>query len=838
MADEVEDWLRPLVTPARPTADDPAPARFSPHLLVGSAQHALGVDALLALGVTAVLNLAPRACVDVSERYAANSLEYVEIDAEDEPGYGLLDLHLEAATAFLSRVRAADGLALVHCFAGVKYAHTASLTPSTRPASRPHHPSRHARRFVCSHSRSAAVAIAFTMLAHREPLALVVERCFAARPFILTNASFREQLCALATAHGLDGTSNGRSGPAGAEGEAEGEAEEAAYELGDPLGDGAFAVIYTCTRNGCELAAKVVSRKPKWIWIGGRSTKSTRAYDALLNERAALDALGPHPRVVRMEGWVEEAERAILLLEIAPGGDLEQLVATRPDGVGEGAAHSFASDLFAALAHCHSRGVTHRDVKLANLLLAADGSLRLADFGHAAVSEGAGGEGEGDGGSEAGGSGEGGWSHPRLFDKMGTKSYCAPEIIACDEDEGYLGPPSDVWSAGICWFALLSGRLPFAIADEIADWRFARVAGAQAAGRSACAEILSWTQMHAKEQEEAEEMEAEEEEATEAAAPPSPPPPPWGEQVARMLDAVLSVDPDGRPSAAQAVAAGWRQFHAVGRSLRVPASPSQAPSAAATAKAAAAAAAGVADATDDVAVVAGGAKSRELSSRSAGRSAVWTRSRSREASFDARLHPPQPQLPQSVRPAAPPQVCSYRLRSGSPGLYRKRRRAEALAEAQEERTCVWRGVRTETREVSTVVEPFVVEIEPPSWPLFPRYQHPMCPSVITWRTQAEMRVSEMQSAARRSAPSTSMRYSNARYLEWLMDDTGKLPLVMADVPFKVARANNNNYGWGGCRDVQQTNGSSPQASDAGGMSVSPESSAALHLSRRTCPWAR
>ena len=137
MADEVEDWLRPLVTPARPTADDPAPARFSPHLLVGSAQHALGVDALLALGVTAVLNLAPRACVDVSERYAANSLEYVEIDAEDEPGYGLLDLHLEAATAFLSRVRAADGLALVHCFAGVKYAHTASLTRRARVSARP-----------------------------------------------------------------------------------------------------------------------------------------------------------------------------------------------------------------------------------------------------------------------------------------------------------------------------------------------------------------------------------------------------------------------------------------------------------------------------------------------------------------------------------------------------------------------------------------------------------------------------------------------------------------------------------------------------------------------------
>lgn len=178
----------------------------------------------------------------------------------------------------------------------------------------------------------------------------------------------------------------------------------------------------------------------------------------------ALRQLGAHERVVGFVEYIVEAKRALLLLELVPGGDLENLANSHPDGVDEAAVHGIALDLLSALRYCHARGVAHRDVKLANCLVAVDGSLRLADFGHAAT-----------------------WqvdapaadltaftTAPPLHDKVGTKSFCAPEIIACGA-EGYRGPPADVWSAGVCLFALLSGRLPFAIADEGADWRFAQV---------------------------------------------------------------------------------------------------------------------------------------------------------------------------------------------------------------------------------------------------------------------------------------------------------------------------------------------------------------------------
>ena len=308
------DFIKAIVTPPRPAAEDPAPARFSQNLLVGSAQHAFSVDNLAAAGVTAVLNLAPKACADVTAKYQARGIAYLALDAEDQPGYSLLELHLEAGMRFLHEVRAADGLALVHCFAGV--------------------------------NRSAALAIAFIVLSEGEPLDKVATRCFALRPWILTNATFREELCELAEKRGLgpQGTATGgttieaeaaEAAEDGVEDDAEvGMDVDAAppasdgtasttttwYQLDDaPLGDGAFATVYRCVVPSSKhaVAAKVVSRKAKWVWIGGRSVRSGRAYESLKTERDALVQVGRHPRVVAMEGWVEEEERALLLLELA-----------------------------------------------------------------------------------------------------------------------------------------------------------------------------------------------------------------------------------------------------------------------------------------------------------------------------------------------------------------------------------------------------------------------------------------------------------------------------------------------------------------------------------------
>ena len=80
----------------------------------------------------------------------------------------------------------------------------------------------------------------------------------------------------------------------------------------------------------------------------------------------------------------------------------------------------------------------------------------------------------------------------------GSKSYAAPEVLA---GTGYDGFEADVWSLGVCAFALLSGFFPL---DEAAsaharggDWRFDRLRRAQPLGRSTVGTIFSWYQRDA-----------------------------------------------------------------------------------------------------------------------------------------------------------------------------------------------------------------------------------------------------------------------------------------------------------------------------------------------------
>jgi len=276
------------------------------------------------------------------------------------------------------------------------------------------------------------------------------------------------------------------------------------FVLGEALGEGAFGTVYRSCIEGEEFAAKVATRADKWIWIGGRSVPSSSIYEAIQNEVRALRRIGNHERIVTLQRFVEEKERGVIFLSLVSGGDLASLVGAHPSGVGEDLSLALAADICSALAHCHSKGVVHRDVKLANLLVAADGTLRLCDFGHAA------------------------FCGPReyLHERYGTDRYCAPEIISC-ESEGYRGPPADLWSAGICVYALLTGKMPFAIANEMADWRFARVMAAQAecGGLGTCATIAGFFNLRC----------------------------PWSSATTTLVDELLRVCPESRLSAASAL---------------------------------------------------------------------------------------------------------------------------------------------------------------------------------------------------------------------------------------------------------------------------------------------
>lgn len=115
-----------------------------------------------------------------------------------------------------------------------------------------------------------------------------------------------------------------------------------------------------------------------------------------------------------------------------------------------------------------------RDMKLENVMLCAEDphAVKLVDFGLAVqVPQNA------DGSLQA----------TLFYDRVGSKSYRAPEILA---NAGYLGPPVDVWALGITIFSLVSGFFPL---DEAraSDWRFARLAQDQQRGVGPCDSIYA-----------------------------------------------------------------------------------------------------------------------------------------------------------------------------------------------------------------------------------------------------------------------------------------------------------------------------------------------------------
>ncbi|KAG4953935.1 hypothetical protein JHK87_039529 [Glycine soja] len=102
-------------------------------------------------------------------------------------------------------------------------------------------------------------------------------------------------------------------------------------------------------------------------------------------------------------------------------------------------ARHYFHQLICAVDCCHRRGVIHRDLKQSNLLLDADGVLRVSDFGMSALPQ----QARQDG---------------LLHSACGALDYIAPEVI---RNRGYEGKKADIWSCGAILFHLVAGYVPF-----------------------------------------------------------------------------------------------------------------------------------------------------------------------------------------------------------------------------------------------------------------------------------------------------------------------------------------------------------------------------------------
>jgi eukaryotic-like serine/threonine-protein kinase len=161
-------------------------------------------------------------------------------------------------------------------------------------------------------------------------------------------------------------------------------------------------------------------------------------------EREAHAAAGlAHPNVCVLYDYGEADGRRYMVLELLPGGSLEDRLAggrRLPDDD----TLRIATEIAAGLAHAHERGVVHRDLKPANILFDSEGRAKIADFGIARTAAAT-------GLTQAG-------------TVLGTAAYISPEQARGEP----AAPASDVYAFGVILFRMLSGRLPFESSDALA----------------------------------------------------------------------------------------------------------------------------------------------------------------------------------------------------------------------------------------------------------------------------------------------------------------------------------------------------------------------------------
>lgn len=170
----------------------------------------------------------------------------------------------------------------------------------------------------------------------------------------------------------------------------------------------------------------------------------------LANREIEIHSRLQHPNVIGFLGTFHNPDYTYLVLELAPGGDLDRTQEQQTMGrFDEARAVHMVSAIARALQYLHGQGVVHRDIKPENVLLGPGDRVRLADFGVAEKF-----------GPAVGLNGHRPAITPRRMHFVaGTRDFIAPEVI-CQGSSGY-DHRCDMWSLGALIFQILVGQPPF-----------------------------------------------------------------------------------------------------------------------------------------------------------------------------------------------------------------------------------------------------------------------------------------------------------------------------------------------------------------------------------------
>jgi len=204
------------------------------------------------------------------------------------------------------------------------------------------------------------------------------------------------------------------------------------YKVLRPLAKGGMGIVYLAEHG--ELKRRVALK----VLLTDLS-ENAGAEERFRREGRAIAALD-HPNIVRIHDFGQARDLKYLVMEYVEGKSMEQVLREK-GGLPPGQVARYALQVADALRHAHERGVIHRDVKPANLLVARDDTVKVLDMGLARFYDD---------------------TADNLTDRVGRGSVLGtPDYIAPEQALHKADRQSDVYSLGATIYTMLLGEPPF-----------------------------------------------------------------------------------------------------------------------------------------------------------------------------------------------------------------------------------------------------------------------------------------------------------------------------------------------------------------------------------------
>lgn len=199
------------------------------------------------------------------------------------------------------------------------------------------------------------------------------------------------------------------------------------YELLEIIGTGGMAVVYKakCHRLNRMVAVKILRTE----------LVEDADFRRRFRDESQAVAMLSHANIVSVYDVSRSGDTEYIVMELIDGITLKQYMEKRGRLNWKEALH-FIIQIMRGLSHAHSRGIVHRDIKPHNIMVLRDGSVKITDFGIACLSSA---------------------TATLTAEALGSVHYISPEQARGER----VTARSDIYSAGVLLYELLTGRLPF-----------------------------------------------------------------------------------------------------------------------------------------------------------------------------------------------------------------------------------------------------------------------------------------------------------------------------------------------------------------------------------------